>query len=317
MSVFTSVSEQELKAWLSHYDLGTLVSFEGIASGIENTNYFVTTTAGAYVLTLFEKLTLKELPYYIGLLAHLAAHGIPCPAPMANQNGETLSILNGKPACLCTRLAGRSLEDPDAAQGQQVAAALARLHLAGASYPGYLENLRGPHWWTHTAPELMPFLNAQQQALLNDEVHYQASLAHADLPRGVIHADLFRDNVLFDGDRLGGMIDFYFACNDCWLYDLAILVNDWCSIGDGLLDLERVQGMLRAYHHERPLTRTEHACWVAMLRAGALRFWVSRLYDYHFPRPGEKTHAKDPMHFQRMLEQHIRHADRLHAAWID
>ena len=233
MSVYTTVTEAELKQWLKRYSLGALIELKGIASGIENTNYFVTTSHGRYVLTLFEKLRAEDLPYYINLMAHLARHGIPCPSPIANLENGYLNQLNDKPACIVSCLKGASLTAPTADHCAQVGEMLANMHLAGKSYSVQMPNPRGPSWWRATAPEVMPKLSADDAALLKEELRFQGLYRHQDLPRGVIHADLFRDNVLFDGDTLSGAIDFYYACNDAWLYDLAITVNDWCVTEQG------------------------------------------------------------------------------------
>jgi homoserine kinase type II len=306
MSVFTTVTADELRHWLQDYPVGNLLDLQGISAGIENTNYFVTTSGGRYVLTLFEKLTPQELPYYLNLMAHLAERGVPSAHPVASHTGHYLGALNGKPAALVARLEGSDVTAPTASQCAAVGAALARLHLAGQSYPAKMDNPRGPKWWKATLPAILPFVPAAEAALLNEEVRFQGLYRFSDLPRGAIHADLFRDNVLFTGDTVAGVIDFYFACTDALLYDVAIAVNDWCVDGDGQLDTARTRDFLDAYAAVRPYTPIERGAWPVMLRAGALRFWVSRLYDFHLPRAGELTHAKDPGHFRRILELRIR-----------
>lgn len=311
MSVFTTVSPDDLQRWLQDYAVGELRELRGIAAGIENTNYFVTTSAGCYVLTLFEKLTAQELPFYLNLMAHLAEHGVPSAHPVANRSGHYLGTLKGKPAALVARLDGSDVSAPTAAQCAAVGAVLARLHLAGESYPATMDNPRGPKWWTGVLPDILPFLPAPEAALLQDEVRFQSQYRFSDLPRGAIHADLFRDNVLFAGDHVAGVIDFYFACTDVLLYDIAITVNDWCIATDGALDIKRTRALLDAYAAVRPYTAVERGAWPVMLRAAALRFWVSRLYDFHLPRAGELTHAKDPGHFRRILELRIREEDTL------
>ncbi len=316
MSVFTSVSRDELTVWLKQFAVGELLDFQGISAGIENTNYFVDTQHGRYVLTLFEKLTADELPYYINLMAHLAEHGIPCPGPVASLEGQRLLELNGKPACLVSRLNGKSVEQTTVAHCAAVGEMLASIHLAGKSYPAHMDNPRGPKWWKETSPDVLSHMDDADAAMLREELRYQSLFRFQDLPRGVIHADLFRDNALFDGERLSGVIDFYFACNDAWLYDVAITVNDWCMDANGVLDRERMLALLRAYHAVRPLSPIERGAWPVMLRAGALRFWMSRLYDLHFPRPGEQTHAKDPGHFQRILAGHIAAENELKRIWV-
>jgi homoserine kinase type II len=306
MSVFTTVTADELRRWLQQYDVGELTDLQGISAGIENTNYFVTTGGGRYVLTLFEKLTPQELPFYLNLMAHLAERGVPSAHPVASRTGRYLGVLNGKPAALVARLEGRDVAAPTPAQCAAVGTVLARLHLAGQSYPATMDNPRGPKWWKAALPEILPFMPVTEAALLNEEIRFQALYRFADLPRGAIHADLFRDNVLFTGDAVAGVIDFYFACTDALLYDVAIAVNDWCIDGDGQLDAARTRAFLDAYAAVRPYAPIERGAWPVMLRAGALRFWVSRLYDFHLPRAGELTHAKDPGHFRRILELRIR-----------
>lgn len=313
MAVFTSVSEAELTAWLGDYSLGQLLELQAIASGIENTNYFVTTSNGRFVLTLFEKLTADELPFYLNLMAHLARHGIPCPCPVANRRNQFLGKLNGKPACIVSRLSGKSITAPNIAQCAAIGAMLGQMHIAGQSFSQIMPNPRGAAWRTATAPQVRPFLDTEQTALLDSEVALHARQNWAALPQGVIHADLFRDNVLLEENRVGGLIDFYFACSDALLYDVAITVNDWCMDADGSLDAVRAQAFLRAYHAVRPLLDSEREAWLLMLRVAALRFWLSRLFDLHLPRDGELIHAHDPRHFERILKNHIATAQ---AVWL-
>jgi homoserine kinase type II len=302
LSVYTPVSEAEATEWLRNYSVGTLVALEPIKAGIENSNFFVTTTQGRYVLTLFERLPAEELPFYLDLMAHLARHGIPSPAPIADLSDQYLQRLNGKPAALVTRLAGRSLEQPGEPECAELGALLARMHLAGRSYPAYLENPRGPKWWRFAAAEVHKFLDPAQTRLLDDEMAFQAQHRFPDLARGPVHADLFRDNALFEKGRISGVIDFYFAGVDCLLFDLAVCANDWCL--DAALGLEtaRTQALLGSYESARELTPLEREAWPVMLRAAALRFWLSRLYDFHLPRPGMLVHAHDPEHFRQILE---------------
>jgi len=305
MAVFTTVSEAELAVWLADYSLGQLLELQGIASGIENTNYFVTTSNGRFVLTLFEKLTADELPFYLNLMAHLARHGIPCPAPMANRHNQFLGILKDKPACIVSRLTGKSTTAPNQAQCAAMGAMLGQMHIAGQSFTQIMPNPRAAAWRAATAPQVKPFLDAAQAALLDSEITLHAQQNLAALPQGVIHADLFRDNVLLTDNRVGGLIDFYFACTDALLYDVAITVNDWCMGSDDRLDTTLAQSFLRAYHAVRPLQENERAAWPLMLRLAALRFWLSRLFDLHLPRDGELIHAHDPLHFERILNNHI------------
>ncbi len=312
MSVYTKVSPEELSAWLANYSIGRLLGLQGIASGIENTNYFVTTTQGRYVLTLFERLGFEELPFYLNLMAHLARHGIPCPAPIADRGNALLGALKGKPATLVTRLSGAPALHPDGTHCAQVGAMLAAMHVAGTSYAGTLENPRGAAWRRATAPQVMHFLDASRQDLLASEIEFESRQRFESLPRGPTHGDLFRDNVLFEGEppsqRIGGVIDFYFAGVDSLLFDVAVAVNDWCVDPGGRIDPGRAQALLAAYQETRALTPAERQAWPAMLRAAALRFWLSRLHDFYLPRPGELTHAHDPEHFRRVLELRRRDA---------
>ncbi|MDO9010468.1 MAG: homoserine kinase [Gallionella sp.] len=305
MAVYTSVSEAELTTWLADYSLGQLLDLQAIASGIENTNYFVTTSNGRFVLTLFEKLSASELPFYLNLMAHLARHGIPCPAPVANRHNQFLSLLNDKPACIVSRLSGKSTTEPGLAQCAALGAMLGQMHIAGQSFTQIMPNARGSAWRAATAPQVRPFVNAEQAGLLDSEIALHAQQNGSCLPQGLIHADLFRDNVLLIDDHVGGLIDFYFACTDALLYDVAITVNDWCMSSDGTLDVLRTQRLLHAYHAIRPLQKNEYAAWAMMLRLAALRFWLSRLFDMHLPRDAELIHAHDPGHFERILKNHI------------
>jgi homoserine kinase type II len=241
-------------------------------------------------------------------MAHLARHGIPCPAPIADLSDRYLSELNGKPAALVTRLVGASVDRAGVAHCAALGALLARMHLAGRSYAGYLENPRGLKWWRSAAAELRPLLDRARQELLDEELRFQSLHRFPDLPRGPVHADLFRDNVLFQEERVSGVIDFYFAGVDCLLYDVAVCANDWCLADpelDPRLDPERTAALLRAYEALRPPGAAERAAWPVLLRAAALRFWLSRLFDYHQPRPGQLVRVHDPEHFRNVLTSRI------------
>jgi homoserine kinase type II len=302
MSVYTPVTAPELDAWLTRYAVGGFTESEPIASGIENTNYFVTTERGRYVLTLYERLPASELPFYLNLMAHLARAGVEVPAPVPDRTGALFSLLNGKPAGLVVRVDGAKVSTPLQVHCAHVGAALARLHVASQTYRARLTNRRGPAWWRQAARSVKPHLDAEQVALLDGEIKFQTGFGRGKLPKGAIHGDLFCDNVLFAGDRVAGIIDFGFAATDFFAYDLAITVNDWCTReADGGLDIGLALAMISAYDAARPLTQDEREAWPALLRAAALRFWLSRLYDLHLPRSGELTHAHDPAHFERVL----------------
>ncbi len=316
MAVYTEVSSKEARELLRRLQLGKLLALQGIEGGIENTNYFVTAEAGEYVLTLFERLTFEQLPFYLHLMHHLAHAGIPVPDPQADRRGAILHTVAGKPAALATRLRGKSQLAPQASHCAAVGAMLARMHLAGRDYERSQPNLRGLPWWNETVPVVLPHLTPEQAALLQSELAYQnhvaASSAYAALPRGPIHADLFRDNVMFEGEELTGFFDFYFAGVDTWLFDLAVCLNDWAiDLPTGAHDAERAAALLAAYQDVRALTAAERELLPAMLRAGALRFWISRLWDFHLPREASLLKPHDPTHFERVLRQRVRPAPAL------
>ena len=312
MAVFTQVSDNEARELLRQLQLGELHALRGIEGGIENTNYFVTCDEGEFVLTLFERLTAEQLPFYLHLMKHLAHKGIPVPDPRANKAGDILHTVCGKPAAVVNRLAGRSQLAPEAVHCAAVGGMLARMHLAGRDYDRQQPNLRGLPWWNETVPVVLPHIDPEQAALLRAELAYQnhiaASPAYAALPRGPVHADLFRDNVMFEGEQLTGFFDFYFAGVDCFLFDLAVCLNDWCTdLPSGAHDAPRANAMLAAYQAVRPLTAAERSLLPALLRAGALRFWISRLWDYYLPREASMLTPHDPSHFERVLRQRAQH----------
>lgn len=310
MAVFTPISPAQARDILAQFDLGDFVALRGIAAGIENSNFFLDTTRGAWVLTVFERLAFDELGYYLELMRHLALRGLPVPQPQLNVAGGLMCNFAGKPVAIVPRLPGRDVTEPSVAQCAQLGALLAQMHLAAADFPRFQPNLRGLGWWKDTTPRLEPFLTEETFELLCEELIFQDSYSRTPgyeaLPAGPVHADLFRDNVLIEhagepGERIGGVIDFYFAGNTAWLFDLAVTMNDWCITPDGEFDPARAQALIEAYHAVRPLSETEHLAWRTALRAAALRFWISRLYDLHLPRSAEMLTPKDPAHFERIL----------------
>jgi len=322
MAVYTEVSTREARALLRQLKLGELTTLQGCVRGIENTNYFVSTERGGeafdYVLTLFERLTFEQLPFYLRLMKHLAERGIPVPEPSANARGDLVFEVKGKPAAVVTKLRGHSELAPTPTHCAAVGSTLAKMHLAGRDFPLSQPNLRSLAWWNETVPVVLPHVNPTQAALLQSELAYQnhvaASSAYAALPRGPIHADLFRDNAMFDNAQgepeLTGVFDFYFAGVDSWLFDMAVTLNDWCiNLDTGTHDVDRFQSFLRAYSAVRPLESAERALLPAMLRGAALRFWISRLWDYYLPRPASLLQPHDPAHFERVLQQRAMHPD--------
>jgi homoserine kinase type II len=315
MAVFTSVTLDEVNAWLKqHYQLGSAVEIKGISSGIENSNFFLTTEKNSvkqeFVLTLFERLSKTQLPYYLELMEHLALKGIAVPAPMRNNHHEIVGELNGKPASIVSKLSGSSCLKPNVSHCELVGQALAKMHLAGKDFRLSQPNLRSLDWWKATVPSVLPHLNSTQKELIQSELSAQIdffnSTSYQSLPSGPAHCDLFRDNVLFDNsngqDQLGGFFDFYFAGNDKWLFDLAVTVNDWCiDLTNGEIDAARYTGMMQQYQQVRSFSAEESASWNMMLRAAAMRFWVSRLWDYYLPREAQLLTPHDPTHFERIL----------------
>ena len=320
MSVYTTIEEDELNSFLTRYDVGELDSYQGISAGISNTNYFVNTVKNAqrnaFVLTIFEEHTAEEMPFYLNLMAHLNEHHVPSAHPISDKSGVMLQNIQNKPAALVQKLAGSNITDTTVEHCQKLGAALGEMHSAGLSFNEQAENPRGTHWWHVTADSLEGKLEADDLQILHDEIQFQAAQSKADIPRGLIHADLFRDNTLWDNNELTGIIDFYFACTDVLLYDVAVTVNDWCNNNDGSLDFDKVTAFLTAYNQHRAFTETEKELWPVMLRAGALRFWLSRLQDTHFPVDGEMTHQKDPDEFKSILLKRREQTDAILNNWV-
>ena len=312
MAVYTEVSFDEAADFLLKLDVGPLQSLKPCAGGIENTNYFVDTDRDKYVLTLFERLSFKQLPFYLQLMKHLAERGIPVPNPAPDRKGDILHSLKGKPAAVVNKLRGASELVPTLTHCAQVGAMLARMHLAGQDFSLHQANLRGLAWWNATLPAILPHVTVQQRSLLLSELAYQNHIAATSackaLPTGTIHGDLFRDNVMFEDGKLTGFFDFYFAGSDTFLFDIGISLNDWCiDLPTGQHDAARTHEFLTAYQTVRPLTAQERSLLPAMARAGALRFWISRLWDLYLPREAAVLKAHDPTHFERVLRERILH----------
>ena len=307
MSVYTSVSDNEFSEILSLYNLGNFISSQGIQAGIENTNYFVTTTKGEYVFTLFEKINQQELKLYISLLKELSIAGIACPQPQEDKNKQTINIIKNKPFTFVTRLRGKNLTSVNTRHCKAIGIELAKLHITPLSVSKkLLENRRGKNWRENTAKNLLKKLSASDAELLSSELKFYQSFDDTNLPKGIIHADLFKDNALFEKDQLSGIIDFYDACYDNYLYDIAITVNAWCTDKDGELIETLVNSFLQGYQSIRKLTVAELKAWPIMLRMAAMRFWLSRLEDSLIQREGDLTHCKNPKEYQHILQNHIK-----------
>ncbi|QDC70217.1 homoserine kinase [Candidatus Methylopumilus universalis] len=304
MSVYTSVNIEELKIWLQDYALDNLTDYQGIKSGITNTNYFLMTAHDRFVLTLFEKNTIEDLPYFVDLMAHLAKNSFLCPKPIFKNNGTALSILKNKPALIVTCLKGKELNKPEVKHCKAVGASLAELHMKSANFTAQHQNTRDLNWIKKTAETIFSELPQDESLLLREEILYQEKKNYK-LPKSTIHGDLFRDNVLFLNDQVSGFIDFYYACTDYLILDVAIAVNDWCVNNDGSFDEARLNAFLDAYKKIRSFNDDEDQAWNDILRLASLRFWVSRLNDFYHIEEGELTFIKDPDHFKKILKQRI------------
>lgn len=303
MSAYIALAHEPLQAFLADYALGAPLDWLAIHDGIENSNYVLRTEQGEYVLTLFESLAAAALPPYLAVMAGLAARGLPCPQAVPDRAGRLLGELHGKPALLAAKLAGASPLSPSPQQCYAVGAALAAIHLAGRQLPPLAPNPCGSAWRHALAQQLHTHLDRDSARLLADELAFQDGQDHSALPRGLIHGDLFRDNVLFAGAELTGLLDWYEASTDAWLYDVAVAANDWCVGSDGALQPARYAALLQGYASLRPLCETEQQALPAMLRAAALRFWLSRLLAGVMSRDGHMVQRKDPDEFKRILLQ--------------
>ncbi len=315
MSVYTNITASELDAFLRLYSVGSLRDYAGIADGIENTNYFVTTDEGRFVLTLFEQTRAEELPYCLSLMAFLAEHAIPSAHPVADSTGGYLQDLKGKPAVLVQRLNGTSVANPDNEHCRVVGATIGRMHTVTRTYQGTRENERGAAWREKTLVLIRDRLSPQDRATLDSEIAFQRRFEFGALAQGVIHADLFRDNALFEGHTLTGLIDFYYSHSGPLIYDLAVAVSDWCFGDHGRFNADGAQAMVRAYAAERTIDAIELDAWLVCLRAAGLRFWLSRLKDQLFPRGGAITHIKDPDRFKSVIEACHGNSNLLASIW--
>ena len=300
MSVYTSVTPDQLDQFLQRYNLGKAVEFKPIAAGITNSNYFLDTEQGRFVLTLYEHLSDDELEYILNLQCHLASHGVRCAKPQTDRRGELFSSLNNRPAAIIGRLPGEVETAPNLAQCAEIGAELARFHLAGLEFRGLRHNPRGIDWVVAVRDMMREQLDEAELLEIEASLLAARRFDLGSLPRGAIHADLFHDNALFEGDRLVGVLDFDYACSDSFVFDIAVLLNDWCIDNDYRLLPERVDAVLDAYQRLRPLEPLEQEALPLMLRLAALRFWLSRLYDKTFPLTGELTFIKNPDSFRDM-----------------
>ena len=308
MAVYTEVTDEELSAFIAAYDIGSVLSFKGIAEGVENTNYFLHTRAGSYIVTLYEKRVREsDLPFFLGLMEHLARRGLTCPQPVRNRQDQPFGRLAGRPAAIINFLDGLSIRRPTARHCHAVGEALARLHLAGRDFPMQRPNALSLAGWPplfeaakRDADRVAPGLAERTRRELQD----LAAAWPAGLPSGVIHADLFTDNVFFIGDAVSGVIDFYFACTDAFAYDLAVCRNAWCFEADSSFNITKGRAMTSGYQKVRPLTGAEAAALPVLCRGSALRFMLTRLVDWLNVPPGALVKPKDPLEYDRKLAFH-------------
>jgi len=308
MAVYTDVSFEELEVFLTAYDLGEPHVFKGIAEGVSNSNYYLQTEKGAYILTLYEmRVEAADLPFYLGLMEHLAGAGIRCPTPVRARNGEVTGLLNGRHAAILTFLDGVSLRRPTAEHCQQAGLALAGLHKAGQSFTGTRKNALGLVSWRKLADDCAAGADSVadgMRALIDEELAALEAAWPAALPQGIIHADLFPDNVLFVNDRVSGIIDFYFACNDALAYDLAVTLNAWCFEPDGAFNVTKARALTAGYQQKLALSSDEKAALPLLCRGAAIRFLLTRLYDWINRNPAALVRPKDPREFARRLRFH-------------
>jgi homoserine kinase type II len=314
VAVYTEVTDEELAGFLETYDIGTVLSYKGIAEGVENTNYFLHTTKGSYILTLYEKRVREaDLPFFLGLMQHLANRGLNCPLPVNNRKGEALGRVAGRPAVIITFLDGIAVRRPTAQHCGALGGALARLHLAGQDFTMARPNALSLDAWAPLFAQAEAQADTVSSGLAERtrrELGFLKEAWPADLPSGVIHADLFTDNVFFIGPEVSGLIDFYFACTDAFAYDVSICLNAWCFEVDGSFNLTKGRAMLAGYQAVRPLNRAEVEALPVLCRGSAMRFMLTRLVDWLNVPPGALVKPKDPLEYDRKLNfhRHVKHA---------
>jgi homoserine kinase type II len=308
MAVYTEVSDEELTRFLTRYDIGALVGYKGIAEGVENSNFLLTTEKGHYILTLYEKRVRREdLPFFLGLMDHLAARGIPCPTPVHDRSGASLQELAGRPAAIVSFLNGYSIRRPRVPHCAPVGRALADLHLAGSGFPLRRENALSLAGWRQLVAATADRADMAAQGLgeeISRELAFLEGAWPGDLPAGVVHADLFPDNVFFRGEAMSGLIDFYFACNDLFAYDVAVCLNAWCFEEPNAINVTKARALLRGYNERRAMREAEIRALPVLARGAALRFLLTRLYDWFNTSENALVKPKDPLEYRRKLRFH-------------
>ena len=301
MAVYTSINSSDLNDWIEKFNFKDLVNFKGISSGVTNSNYLIQMAHSNYILTIFEHNNIEELPFYIDLMTYLAKENFLCPRPIENKNGQALGLLKEKPALMVSFLDGKEKVIRSPKSCYLVGQYLAKLHLTANNFPQLNKNTRGLDWVSDMYLNLKKYLSLEDQGILELEINYHKEMDKVELPEGIIHGDLFRDNVLFLNDKISGFIDFYYACNEKFIYDIAIAINDWCIDQDGQINKSMFLEFIKGYRSERKLTDNEQEYLNVSLRLAALRFWLSRLEDFYNAKEGEITSIKDPKHFKDIL----------------
>ena len=301
MAVYTSIDSSDLSEWFKKFNLKNFVDFKGISSGVTNSNYVIIMSHSNYILTLFEHNDIEELPFYVDLMTYLNKENFLCPRPIENNSGQALGLLKNKPALMVSFLEGKEIAIRDSNNCYLVGQHLARLHLATNNFPQSNKNTRDLSWISDVYLNLKEYLPLEDQKIIELEINYHKEIDKVKLPEGIIHGDLFRDNVLFFNDKVSGFIDFYYACNEKFIYDIAIAINDWCIYDDGKINKLLYSEFINGYQSERKLTDNENEYLNSALRLAALRFWLSRLEDFHNAKEGEITFIKDPNHFKDIL----------------
>ena len=301
MAVYTSITSNDLNNWIKRFNLEEFINFKGISSGVTNSNYLINMSDSKYILTIFEHNKIDELPFYVDLMTFLSKQNFLCPVPITNRDGEALSILKDKPALMVSFLEGKERTSRDSKCSYLVGEYLAKLHLTAKKFSKINKNPRDLNWMSEMFLNIQKYLSSEDKKIIELEIHYQKEFNREDLPRGIIHGDLFQDNVLFLDDNVSGIIDFYYACNEIFIYDVAITINDWCIDKDGKINKLMFLEFLKGYESVRTLLSKEYDYLNIALRMAALRFWLSRLGDFHNAKKGEITSIKDPNHFKNIL----------------
>ena len=305
MSVYTKITPDEISRYLEDYSIGTFERLEGISDGIENTNYILKTSNNEYIFTIFESIDIEKVIVYLELMNFLNKCNFKCAKVHATKDNKLCKLIQNKPAAIIEKLSGSSIDDVNATQCAEIGELLANFHILGSDFSHDIKDSRDISWRRDAYAKLETVILKDEKKLIEDALSAQMKFNEVKLPNGIIHADLFRDNVLFDSGKISGMIDFYYSCTGPLIYDLAVVANDWCTNDDGEIIIEKIQNLIDSYSSVRELSIEEKKFWKYALVVASLRFYLSRLLDLHFPKIGEITHIKDPNVFKNILKNHL------------